>query len=391
MALTAARASSADAPIHTPVLLRNSRDHVVLGWPDGRRDVLHAVWLRDNCGCVSCRHPGNGQRFMEAGAMPELPLAGCATLDSDGNLAVTFEPDGHRALFTPAWLREHGHAHGAPGEPCTLWDRARMPHVPRAEHARVCADESALRDWLASVREFGVALLRGVPCEAGAVESVAELFGHVHETNYGRHFDVRSVAAPVNLAYTAQGLSVHTDNPYREPAPTLQLLHCLSNDAAGGETLLVDGFAAAERLRESAPHDFDLLSRWRVPFRYESADAVLHARALIIETDDRARLRAVRFNNRSVGAFDAPPDLLPAFYRSYRRFAGLLADEAACVRLRLAPGDLLLMDNRRVLHGRTAFESSGERWLQGCYADADALLSRLQVLSRERPPEAAGT
>ena len=225
-------------------------------------------------------------------------------------------------------------------------------------------------------------MLTGVPREPGRVERVAGLFGPVRETNYGRHFDVRSEPAPINLAYTGQGLSVHTDNPYRDPAPTLQLLHCLRNETAGGETLLVDGFAAAERLRAEAPHDFTLLARWRVPFRFDSADAALRARAHVIETDDRERLRAVHYNSRSVAAFDLPPDVLPAFYRAYRRFARLLAEETACVRLRLAPGDLLLLDNRRVLHGRTAFESGGERWLQGCYADVDALESRLAVLSR---------
>ena len=47
------------------------------------------------------------------------------------------------------------------------------------------------------------------------------------------------------------------------------------------------------------------------------------------------------------------------------------------------PGDLFIVDNRRVLHGRKAFATAGGRHLQGCYADLDGLLSTLAVL-RER-------
>ncbi|MCA8967065.1 MAG: TauD/TfdA family dioxygenase, partial [Planctomycetes bacterium] len=263
------------------------------------------------------------------------------------------------------------------------WDAALSDSLPWFAHELVTRDGRALHDWLAAVERHGFSLLSGVPCEPGSVERVAELFGYVRETNYGRHFDVRTVADPINLAYTGLGLSVHTDNPYRDPAPTLQLLHCLKNEVDGGETVLVDGFHCATLLASLDPHGCELLGRHRVPFRFESADAVLEARGAIIETDDRGELRTVRYNNRSVDAFDAPPDVLPGFYRAYRHFTRLLFDPANAVVFKLAPGDLLLLDNRRVLHGRKAFDGAGERWLQGCYADVDSLHSRLGVLRRE--------
>ena len=53
------------------------------------------------------------------------------------------------------------------------------------------------------------------------------------------------------------------------------------------------------------------------------------------------------------------------------------------MRLRLEPGQMLTFDNRRVLHGRTAFDpNSGPRHLQGTYLDRDLVLSRLRVLER---------
>ncbi|MDA9865550.1 TauD/TfdA family dioxygenase, partial [bacterium] len=48
-------------------------------------------------------------------------------------------------------------------------------------------------------------------------------------------------------------------------------------------------------------------------------------------------------------------------------------------------GDLVLFDNRRILHGRDSFDpQSGTRRLEGCYLDRDEILSRLRVLARRK-------
>ena len=50
------------------------------------------------------------------------------------------------------------------------------------------------------------------------------------------------------------------------------------------------------------------------------------------------------------------------------------------IQFKLEAGDLFIVDNLRVLHGRTGYSEAGERHLQGCYADRDGLRSRLAVL-----------
>ena len=69
-----------------------------------------------------------------------------------------------------------------------------------------------------------------------------------------------------------------------------------------------------------------------------------------------------------------------AFYAAYRRWATLLARPERTLTLPLRPGDCLVFDNTRILHGRTAFTGAGQRLLQGCYADLDGLASSLAVL-----------
>ena len=148
-----------------------------------------------------------------------------------------------------------------------------------------------------------------------------EWFGHVRETNYGRLFEVRAVVAPNNLAYTGMALSVHTDNPYRDPPPGLQLLHCLQNTAAGGDSVLVDGWMAAQipRRRKTRRTTAKLSCR-AVPFRFCDGAADLRNRLPVLETAANGGMRAVNFNNRSIAALDFATDEQPAYYVAYRHF-----------------------------------------------------------------------
>ena len=216
------------------------------------------------------------------------------------------------------------------------------------------------------------------------VLTVAASMGYVRETNYGRLFDVRVKAAPANLAYTSRPIAPHTDNPYRDPVPTVQLLHCLRSAAAGGDSVFADGFRAAAQLREQDPAAFAVLATTPVTFGYRDQRTQLSATRPLIGLDPRGRIREIRCNGRSL----QPPSLSPAeaagFYAAYRAFAGLASDPAALHTVRLAPGDCVVFDNTRILHGRTGFTGQGGRHLQGCYADLDGVESAVAVAGREQ-------
>jgi gamma-butyrobetaine dioxygenase len=222
---------------------------------------------------------------------------------------------------------------------------------------------------------------------------VARSLGYVRETNYGRLFDVRAEPAAANLAFTRLPIAPHTDNPYRDPVPTIQLLHCLHAAAAGGgDSTFTDGFRAAAVLRGQDPAAFTCLTTTPVTFAYSDAATVLRATGPMIGLDPRGRIRQIRFNGRSLAPVRLPAARAKAFYAAYRAFAELAADPDAMVTARLAPGDCVIFDNTRILHGRTAFADgggtggagSGRRHLQGCYADLDGLASAVAVLARGR-------
>lgn len=59
------------------------------------------------------------------------------------------------------------------------------------------------------------------------------------------------------------------------------------------------------------------------------------------------------------------------------------------VTFRLNPGECFIVDNTRILHARKAYSGTGTRWLQGCYADKDGLLSTLASLETQKLEDAA--
>jgi alpha-ketoglutarate-dependent taurine dioxygenase len=345
---------------------------------------LEAVWLRDSATDPESRDPVSGQRLFGITDVPPDLRVVSATV-SDGRLQVGFEPGGQRAAYDVAELLEEvrsGHRDDRNEQGKHLWRTAAdLGPVKPTPWSGYLADQApALR----SVVRDGFALLSGVPQVEGTVTEVAETFGFVRETNYGRIFDVRVEENATNLAFTGRAITPHTDNPYRDPVPTLQLLHCLRNAAAGGDSGLVDGFAAAAVFRERHPAEFETLTGTPVSYRFDSADAHVSALAPMIGVDAAGFVREIRFNNRSLRVPALLVDDARRFYAAYRTFAELVLDPAAQLNLRLAPGDCLIFDNTRILHARTAFEGVGARHLQGTYADIDGLLSTLATLEAAR-------
>ncbi len=308
-------------------------------------------------------------------------------------LHVTFGPDGHQAVFTRSWLAGHAAAEvDRRGEDAKrLWSARDFPGGAPVTSWQSYASSDAVRlRCLQDLLDSGFMLLRGVPAEPGAITGVVASFGYIRETNYGQLFDVRVEPTAANLAFTSLPIGPHTDNPYRDPVPTVQLLHCLTNCADGGESGLLDGFRAAAQLRAEDPAAFDRLTSTPVTFGYIDATTDLRATRPMIALNSAGLIREVRYNSRSMeavrprsGASAAEAaDQMRDFYLAYRAFAAILMRPSLTLRFMLRPGDCVAFDNTRILHSRTGFSTAGRRHLQGCYADIDGVESTVAVLGR---------
>jgi gamma-butyrobetaine dioxygenase len=215
------------------------------------------------------------------------------------------------------------------------------------------------------------------------VLTAARRFGFVRDTNFGPLFDVRSVPEATDLAYTGLSLDPHTDNPYRAPVPGIQLLHCLANETTGGHSTLVDSLRVLQTLRQKDPEAFEILAETPVRFVYTDPTTELVHFAPMIARDSSGQIEGMRFSPRLDYVPLADPARLDRFYRARRQVDGMLRSPSYELRFLLEDGELLMFDNQRLLHGRSAFDpQEGLRHLQGCYIDMDGVRSLYRVLNR---------
>jgi gamma-butyrobetaine dioxygenase len=343
--------------------------------------AIHPLWLRERCRDPASIDARTEQRlYNPADLDPDLSIAGISALPGN-RFAVAFS-DGHATVFSADAIIEELEHTGDDGVPRPLPWTSRLNDEPVFQWAKT-PPPSLLLDMLERFLTLGFIILKGVPGEDAAVLKVARAFGFPRETNFGVLFDVRSTQDAQDLAYTSLALAPHTDNPYRAPVPGIQLLHCLTNRTEGGLSTLVDGLAVAEALRAEHPEAFAVLSRIPVRFRYIDTGVELVATEPLIACDADGRFTAIHFSPRLDFVPLLPRAELSAFYRARRVLDGMLRSDCFALRFKLDDGDLMMFDNRRLLHGRTDFDpAEGPRHLQGCYIDIDGPRSLYRVLHR---------
>ncbi|MDF1775051.1 MAG: TauD/TfdA family dioxygenase [Rhizobiaceae bacterium] len=359
-------------------------DTLVVTWADNSSTPFPTIWLRDNC--PSGLHPQTHERLLDLLALDVSPVLLSAHLDGD-NVVLGFDDD-HVSHMPVALLSAH-----RPGQPAAdaaaitpqLW-RADMiaDVVLRYPAAPILLDDECLNAWMQATATFGISIVEQLEGRISAGVDVARRIGFLRQTNFGTTFEVINKPDPNNLAYTSVALPLHTDLPNQEVPPGYQFLHCLANEARGGGSLFADGFAMAQDLRAEDPQAFGLLCDVPVPFRFHDGDADIRVREPVITLDNSGAVIEIRYNAHLAGVFDMAPEIMPAYYRAYRAFMAKTRDPKYRLMLKLKGGEMVVFDNRRILHGRDSFDpSTGFRHLHGCYVDRGEFSSRLRLLARK--------
>jgi gamma-butyrobetaine dioxygenase len=259
-----------------------------------------------------------------------------------------------------------------------------MQEPPRHRAADIIKDDRALRSWMEDTVRLGLSFVEGIEGRPEAGIAVAERAGFLRRTNFGATFEVVSRPDPNNLAYTSHALPLHTDLANQEVPPGYQFLHCIANEAEGGGSVFCDGFAVAEDLKQADRAAFETLAEIEIPFRFHDRDYDIRERFPVIVRDRQGSVREIRFNAHLVDVIDLETQDLARFYPAYRTFMRMLRDPAYVRAFRLKAGEMVAFDNRRVLHGREAFNpATGFRRLNGCYVVRGEFLSRIRVLARQ--------
>ena len=233
--------------------------------------------------------------------------------------------------------------------------------------------------------QYGFIIITDTPTKKDTIEIIAKHFGYIRNTNFGTIFDIYSRPNPNDLSYTSVSLAPHTDNPYREPTPGIQLLHCLVNETTGGLSTLVDSLACLEALARINPKGFKLLSEISVCFTFDDDEVSLATERPMIALSPSGEIMGLHYSPRLDWMPLLEEEKIQEYHLARKQLATLFSDPAYELRFRLQPGACMIFDNNRVLHGRTSYDpQEGMRYLQGCYIDRDGPKSWYRRLQRDQ-------
>jgi len=359
-------------------------------WTDGEKSNFNYLWLRDNC--PTAHDKDSRHRMFNILKVSTAIKAKDFKINDDGKLVIEWSEGNHTSYYDPIWLRENCYTlknKQQYNSEYKLWNSSLQNDLTSisVEHNEIISSNQGLIKWLEILHYRGIAIVKNTPIEKESAFPVLNRISLTRETFFKTPFEVINIPKPNNSAYSAHALQNHMDLPWFETPPGYQFLHCLINSAEGGDSSAVDGFAVADYLKNNEKEIFETLVG--VPIKFRDKDYTqesirgFHAPAISLTKDND--YNDIRFSVATMDTLDCHPDIMEKVYKAHHRFGNLLHDDKFQIKFRLNPGDIFSFNNRRVLHGRTAFDpNSGHRHLQGYYIDRDEILGRLNYLKKNK-------
>ena len=338
-------------------------DNKVFFEKQGAKKEIHPFWLRERVNSENFLDQKTQQRLFDPTMLKNSSEISKVNI-SDKFLEVSFKDGAYAKLVIENILKEFEKDNELYFINKISW-KSDFQNNNIYKFNKNFFEEKIMYESLLDFYKYGFVIFENVPTQDNFIVNFANSIGSIRRTNFGEFFNVKSKPNPNDLAYTSLPLAPHTDNPYRKPVPCIQLLHCIENEVGGGLSTLVDGLAVTEELKKEHPSFFQILTEIKVRFQFVDDNVVLEDWAEMIQLDENKRLKQVRFSPRL--------DFVP-----------LMDKEKFRIEFKLKPGDLLMLDNYRLLHGRTEYNANeGNRFLQGCYIDYDSTEGKLKHLKRK--------
>jgi len=357
-------------------------DNKVFFEKQGAKKEIHPFWLRERVNSENFLDQKTQQRLFDPTMLKNSSEISKVNI-SDKFLEVSFKDGAYAKLVIENILKEFEKDNELYFINKISW-KSDFQNNNIYKFNKNFFEEKIMYESLLDFYKYGFVIFENVPTKDNFIVNFANSIGSIRRTNFGEFFNVKSKPNPNDLAYTSLPLAPHTDNPYRKPVPCIQLLHCIENEVGGGLSTLVDGLAVTEELKKEHPSFFQILTEIKVRFQFVDDNVVLEDWAEMIQLDENKRLKQVRFSPRLDFVPLMDKEKLELYYAARNKISEMYNSEKFRIEFKLKPGDLLMMDNYRLLHGRTEYNANeGNRFLQGCYIDYDSTEGKLKHLKRK--------
>ncbi len=368
-----------------PEQISADAEGLTVTWANSFTRTFPWFWVRDHGEDIASLDTHTLQRKIDTFSIDSDIKASSVSLDkANGRIRIDW-PDNEtseitsRRLAQAAALELDSTSLSNP-EDKTCWMEGCMPTtLPEISYREIMESDQGTLEWLELIEKYGFAVITNTVATEEATVELAKRIAPAQRTIFGSYWPLSAeIKDHKDSAYTTQFLAPHTDSTYYHDAAGLQMFNCIEFDGKGGESVVVDGFALARKIRQENPDLYDILAKVMVPAQYLEQGVHLAAERPIFRLDRKGDLAQVSFNNYDRAPFLLESDEMKAFYRAYGEFNRLSMNQENWCKIPLRPGMALIFDNWRCLHGRMGYV--GKRYFYGCYHNHADYESRLRTL-----------
>ena len=340
-------------------------------------DSFLNIWLRDHAKDEdSWDLRSNQRKIFTAKLDPKLHIKKAEVKDNGNSLDILWSDSNKTINYTYKFFLDNLNQSKTSKQSLKIWESKDLDQNIYIDYNDAIS-ENGFKFFLKKLYEYGFVVVQNCRTEMSSVEKIAKKIGYVRESIFGGLWSFESNQDKADSAYTQEELRPHTDSTYSNDAPGLQLLLCCHYKATGGESIMVDGFKIAEKIKNEKKDIYDTLTNFEVTGQYLGDGVSLKAKRPIFRLNSNRELIQVSFNNYDRAPFRMSEDKTIKFYESIREFDLIANNKEYQWRRVLKQGELLIFNNWRILHGRGSF--TGDRKMSGCYINKEDFDSSCRI------------
>ena len=344
---------------------------------NNKKDNFLNIWLRDHAKDKSSWDARSNQRkIYTAKLKPDLHIKKAVIKDNGKSIDILWSDLTTPINYPSIFFKENSIYKKKNFKNIRIWEKKEITDEVYVNFEDAISD-NGFKTFLNKLYKFGFVVIQNCKTEMSSVEKVAKKIGYVRESIFGGLWSFESNQDMADSAYTQDELRPHTDSTYSNDAPGLQLLLCCHYKASGGESIMVDGFKIAQKINLLRKDLYNLLCDMEVTGQYIGDGVFLQAKRPIFKLNPNKELIQVSFNNYDRAVFRADDKKTLKFYDAIRQFDLIANNKKYQWRRILKPGELLIFNNWRILHGRGSFK--GERKMSGCYINKEDFDSACRI------------
>jgi len=334
-----------------------------------REEIYPNIWLRDHSRDEENWDKRSNQRKTFTATLDfKLKIKSAEILDNGKSIKIIWPDLEKPVTYSYEFLFNNSLNNKSKINSLKLWKENDLDDQIYIDFETVQSNEG-YKKFLKNLYQYGFSVVQNCKTEMSSVENIVNKIGYVRNSIFGGLWSFESNEDKADSAYTQEELRPHTDATYSNDAPGLQLLLCCEYKAKGGDSIMVDGFKIAEMIKKDNKELFDILSTINVKGSYIGDGVFLEAERPIFNLNSKKEIFQVSFNNYDRAPFRFEKDLTIKFYEAIRTFDLMANSKEYQWRHILKPGELLIFNNWRVLHGRGSFD--GTRKISGCYINKE--------------------